>query len=46
MEERQKHDLKGSRSKFGKIQSIYTKEKMINMGWWNKINCTTEKFSI
>jgi hypothetical protein len=29
-----------------KIRSIYTKERIKNMGWWNKIICTTEHFSM
>jgi hypothetical protein len=33
MEEHQNHNLTGSKQKFGKIQSIYKKEKkIVNMG--------------
>lgn len=46
MEEHQNHNLTGRRPKFGELQSIYTKEKIKTMGWWNEMNCERGKFSI
>jgi hypothetical protein len=42
MEEHQNYNLTGSRQQFGKKQSSYTKEKVKNVGYCNKINCTTQ----
>ena len=46
IEEHQNHKLTDRRRKFGELQSIYKKEKIKTMGWWNEINCEREKFSI